>query len=379
MLHEQWYTTWLTGDERVLWQGKPEPDRRLAASEMSRGAPMLFMLGWGGFMLYQLLADSSIPTGFLIGICGFVCVWLLIAFWIGFGRTMLALRRLRDTEYVVTSRRILRRTGIMVDALDSRSMDMPRLMLEEDGRGTICFGPESADLDARHARHPSMALADAFALVSIPAADKTLHILSAMDKTARPVRPLADRPIIPIDADEQLLWQGSPVVKGLGFTFSMHVNGDKWVGGIWASMCGLAVTVLLAWFKAPWEAWLLCTPFLAALVYGLHCLGLFSLRIQRQMNNEDYVITNRRVLRRSGGKIEAYTPGAEDVIFLARAREGCGTVVIGNLPEARRGVEKNPRRRSLTDFPGFQLRCIPAPTCAMDALHTLIPSDPEED
>ena len=91
------------------------------------------------------------------------------------------------------------------------------------------------------------------------------------------------------------------------------------------------------------------------------------------MNDEDYVITNRRVLRRIRDKITAYVPGADDVIFLCRGREGCGTVVIGDLREARRKVDANPRRRSMTDFPGFQLRSISDPLTAMDALHTLLP------
>ena len=373
MLHESWYTPWLTAHERVLWQGKPEPDASLAGSELSKGAPMLLMLGWGGFMLYKVLADGHVPPGILIGICVFVGVWLGIAFWMGFGRTMLALRRLRDTEYVITNRRVLRRTGNTVDALDSRSMETPRLRQEADGKGTIRFSKDNGDLDARHARHPSLALADAFALMSIPDADRVLHILAGMDKTVEPVHPLTDRPIIPIEEDEQLLWQGHPAVKGLGFTFSMHVNSDKWVGGLWAAMIGLAAVVMLAWARAPLEVWLVCSPFAAALVYGLYCLGLFSLRIQRQMNDEDYVITNRRVLRRIRDKITAYVPGADDVIFLCRGREGCGTVVIGDLREARRKVDANPRRRSMTDFPGFQLRSISDPLTAMDALHTLLP------
>ena len=373
MLHETWYTPWLTADERVLWQGKPEPDGSLAGSELSKGVPMLFMLGWGGFMLYKVLEGGDVPTGILIGICAFVGVWLLIAFWMGFGRTLLALRRLKDTEYVITTRRILRRTGGAVDALDSRSMEAPRLHPDKDGKGTIRFGAaSSADLDVRHARHPSLATAAGFALVAIPDAEKALALLGTMEQAAAPVPPVSDKPIFPIDPDEQVLWQGSPAVKGLGFTFAMHIQDDKWMGGVWATMCGLAVVILLAWARAPLEAWLVCTPFVAALVYGLHCLGLFSLRIQRQMTDEEYIVTTRRILRRIRGRVTAYVPGPDDVIFLCRGREGCATLVLGDLRAARRKADAN-RRFSLNDCPGFQLRSIPEPLKVLDALHTLLP------
>lgn len=372
MLHESWYTPWLTADERVLWQGKPEPDGSLAGSELSKGAPMLLLLGWGGFMLYKVLEDGNVPTGILIGICAFVGVWLLLACWMGFGRTMLALRRLRDTEYVVTNRRILRRTGSTVDALDSRSMESPVLLPHKDGRGTIRFGSASADLDIRHARHPALATAAAFALVAIPDAEQVLALLAAMEQAAAPIPPVSDKPIFPIDPDEQVLWQGRPAVKGLCFTFSMHVQEDKWMGGLWATMIGLAAILMLAWARAPLEAWLVCSPFAATMVYGLYCLGLFSLRLQRQMNDEDYVITNRRVLRRIRGKVKAYTPGPDDVIFLCRGREGCATIVLGDMHSARRRADAN-RRFSLNDCPGFQLRSISDPLAAMDALHTLLP------
>ena len=378
MLHEPWYIPWLAKDERVLWQGRPEADKCFDASGRQDGAPMIFMLAWGGFMLYKLCSGANVPVPVLIGGGVMIGVWLLIAAWTGFGRTLLAMHQLRDTEYVITSRRILRRTGAYVDGLDSRSMGQPWLKRGRENTGSIYFGKNTPDLYARYARHPSLAVAERFVLWGIPDAENVLALIGGMDKAASPVKCLSDRIFIPLEADERVLWQGRPVTKGLGITFRMHVNGDRWVGGVWATLAGLAVAGMLIWAHVPWEAWVLCTPFWGVLAYGLYCLGVFSLRIQRQMNDENVVVTNRRVLRQVGGRVKAYTIGKDDVIFLARGREGCGMVVIGDLQAARRRAERTPRRFSLADCPGFQLRSIPDPAAALDALHTLIPAKEED-
>lgn len=371
----EWYEPYLQPDEEVRWKGRPDKHELGAVGEVAKGAPVLLMLGWGGFMLYLMISDGGVPSPLLWGFCGIIVVWLLIAFFIGFGKPLIAMHRLKKTEYIITNRRILRKMGRAVDALDSRSMPTPYLRKGAMHYGTITFGA-GVDRDARYTRHPSLALAESFELRALPEAAKVLEIIAGMEKSAAPVKPLSDLPFIPLEKGERLLWQGRPEQGSFPLTFAMNLNNDKLLGGIWATLLPAALLAALIWLKVPVEVYLFTTPFWCLMIYGLHCLGLFSLRIHRRMNHEEYVITDRRVLCRMKAKITERILTREDVIFLAQGRDGCGTVVIGNLREAHRKADRS-RNFTLANAPGFQLRAIPDPTRALDALSTLIP--PEEE
>lgn len=374
----EWYEPYLQPDEEIRWQGRPDRHELGAIGEVAGGAPMLRMLGWGGCILYMVLTGANTDNPIAWGFCGIVAVWLLIAFFIGFGKPLLAISRLRKAEYIITDRRILRKMGRAVDALDSRCLPAPCLRRGAMHYGTITFGAGSADLDSRYTRHPSLALADAFELRAIPEAAKVLDVIASMEKSAVPVKPLSDLPLIPLEEGERVLWQGCPERGSLPLTFTMNLNSDRLLGGIWATLLPAALLAVFIWLKVPGDAYLAAAPFWCVMLYGLHCLGLFSLRIHRQMGNEEYVITDRRVLRRVKTKLTEHVFTREDMFFLAQGRDGCGTVVIGNLREAHRKAARI-RRYSLTGEPGFQLRAIPDPTRAMDALSALIPSANEEE
>lgn len=373
----EWYEPYLQPDEEIRWQGQPDKHELGAIGEVAKGAPMLLMLGWGGYILHMVLTDPNTDNPIAWGFCGIVVVWMMIAFYIGFGKPLLAMHRLRKAEYVITDRRILRKMGRVVDALDSRCMPTPYLRKGAMHYGTITFGAGSVIRDARYTRHPSLALAESFELRGIPEAAKVLDIIAAMEKSAAPLKPLSDRPIIPLEQGERVLWQGCPQRTSLPLTFTMNLNSEKLLGGIWATLLPAALLAALIWLKVPAEVYLIAIPFWCVMIYGLHCLGLFSLRIHRQMDNEEYVITDRRVLRRVKQKITERTLTREDVIFLAQGREGCGTVVIGNVRQASRKAARS-RNYSLANALGFQLRAIPDPTRAMDALCSIIPPVQEE-
>lgn len=373
----EWYAPYFQSDEEVLWQGRPDRHELGAVAEVAKGAPMLLMLGWGGFMLYLVISDGGVPAPILWGFGGIIAVWMLIAFYIGFGKALISLRRLRRTEYVITSRRILRRMGRVVDGLDRRSMPRPYLRKGAMHFGTITFGA-GVDRDAYYTRHPSLALAASFELRAIPEAAKVLRILTQTEVSALPVKPLSDLPFIPLEEGERLLWQGHPEQGSFPLTFTMTVNNEKFPVGIWFTLLPAVLMAVFIWQRLPLDAWLAACPFWGAMVYGLYCLGLFSLRIHRQMNREEYAITDRRVLRRMKSSTSEYRPTREDVIFLAQGRDGCGTLVIGNVDEARRRAARS-RNSLLSSALGFQLRAIADPTHAMDALHTLIPDRSEEE
>lgn len=373
----EWYEPYLQPGEEVRWQGRPDKHEVNAIGEIAKGAPMLLMLGWGGFMLHMVLTGAPLDSPIVWGFCGIIVVWMLIALYIGFGKPLRALRLLLKAEYVITDRRILRRMGRAVDALDSRSMPAPYLRKGAMHYGTITFG-SGGGRDARYTRHPSLALADSFELRAIPEAAKVHQIIAGMERSAAPVKPLSDRPVIPLEEGEHLLWQGCPQRTSLPLTFSMNLNSEKFPLGIWFTLLPAALMAVLIWQRLPLDVWLACTPFWGAMLYGLHCLGLFSLRLHRQMDHAEYVITDRRVLRRVKQKITERVITREDVIFLAQGRDGCGTVIIGDLRQAYQRAARS-RNFSLANEPGFQLLHIPDPTRAMDALSALIPPAQKED
>lgn len=185
----EWYEPYLQPDEEIRWQGRPDRHELGAIGEVAGGAPMLLMLGWGGYMLHMVLTDPNTDHPIAWGFCGIIVVWLLIAFFIGFGKPLLAISRLRKAEYVITNRRILRKFGRAVDALDSRCMPAPYLRKGAMHYGTITFGAGSADRDSRYTRHPSLALAESFELRAIPEAAKVLDIIASMEKSAATVKP----------------------------------------------------------------------------------------------------------------------------------------------------------------------------------------------
>ena len=373
----EWYSPYFQPDEEIRWQGRPDKHELGAWAEVAKGAPMLLMLGWGGYILHMVLTDANADHPSAWGFCGIVVVWMLIAFFIGFGKPLMAMHRLRRAEYVITNRRILRKMGRVVDALDSRSMPAPYLRKGAMHYGTITFGAGSANRDARYTRHPSLALVEAFELRAIPKAAKVMESIASMEKSPSPVKPLSDRPSIPLEKGECVLWQGCPQRTSLPLTFSMNLNSEKFPLGIWFVLLPAALMAVLIWQRLPLTVWLACSPFWGAMIYGLHCLGMFNLRMHRQMDHEEYIITTCRVLRRGKRKITERILTSEDVIFLAQGRDGCGTVVIGNVREAYRKIARS-RNGSLANATGFQLRAIPDPTRAMDALSALIPPAQEE-
>lgn len=223
-----WYSPYLQKGESVLWTGRPDKHEIFDLSELAKGAPMLLFLGWGGFILYLLISDGNVPQGLLIGACAIIGVWLLLVGWTGFGKPLMAMHRLRKTEYVITSRRILRKMGRAVDGLDARSMAEPYLRRGAMHFGTITFGPGLSHPDVRYTRHPSLAIPAAFELRGIPQAARVMEIIAAMDKSAPAAKPLTCASAVPLEAGEQVLWQGRPERTSLPLAFTIHFTARRW-------------------------------------------------------------------------------------------------------------------------------------------------------
>lgn len=128
----------LRGDERLLWEGRP--DTRAFAL---RGAWFLipFSLLWGGFAIFweYSVIQAGAPIFFALWGIPFVAIGIYMII----GRPLVARREAQRTVYGLTDRRILISGGAFgrsILELDLR--DLPPAQLDErgDGIGTITFG-----------------------------------------------------------------------------------------------------------------------------------------------------------------------------------------------------------------------------------------------
>ncbi|WP_242353930.1 MULTISPECIES: hypothetical protein [unclassified Anaeromyxobacter] len=132
----------LSGNERVLWYGRPLAGVRLRASD-AFGIP--FSLLWGGFAIVweTTVIHQGAPLLFLLWGIPFVAVGLyLIA-----GRFFFDAWRRSRTAYAVTSERVfIVSGGLRPSVLTLRLTTLPPVSLSEGraGVGTISFGGGSS-------------------------------------------------------------------------------------------------------------------------------------------------------------------------------------------------------------------------------------------
>ncbi len=98
-------------NEQILWQGKPNKKAYILNKVL---VMMPFALIWLAFdSVFVIMAFYlDVSTSAKIFICAFVCVHL-IPFWLWLSNVLTASRRHRNTHYVLTSHRILIRTGLI--------------------------------------------------------------------------------------------------------------------------------------------------------------------------------------------------------------------------------------------------------------------------
>ena len=128
---------WLGPDERILWEGAPDP-RAYALRGWWYLIP--FSLLWGGFAIFWEI--NAIASG-----VWFFALWgvpfVLIGLYMIFGRIYVARREATRTTYALTDRRVLIISGAFrrsFTALELRTMPGANLEEGDDGVGSITFG-----------------------------------------------------------------------------------------------------------------------------------------------------------------------------------------------------------------------------------------------
>lgn len=127
-------TPYITGDEYILWKGKPDKGNLITSSDIFM---IPFSIFWCGFALFWEFMALQSGT-FIMPLFGipFVCVGLYLVF----GRFIWNVHIRKKTFYVLTNKKLIRLRGNKIDMLDAKSMLPVQVEIYKNGRGTISFG-----------------------------------------------------------------------------------------------------------------------------------------------------------------------------------------------------------------------------------------------
>lgn len=374
MTERNWYQAYMTGGERVMWESEPE---KRGLSLYVRDVAVLGALavagGWGGFILHMLLTDQNVPIEIQVFMTIIIGLWVLFAAHEFIGPWMARQRGLRSASYVITDRCILRNRAGMVDGLLLSQLPEPILTDEKDGRGTIRFWPEAAGNRERGSCRANLGNMAGFELRQIAHAQKVHDLLRSLKVKAVKPQPICDEPLLPIEKDERLLWQGRPDKwQCLRSADKSRLPGMAWaltlIGGF-----DLLIVILVGWQPDIWVVHLLLLGM--ALVCLLPCLLPFLADVKR-LRRMEYVLTDRRVLRRSGKHIseKRLDRGDAPFIYLAQGKDGTATLMLTELSTTPGG------RIVFADaswkMEGFQILHIGEAARVMDAVEAASRTEP---
>jgi membrane protein YdbS with pleckstrin-like domain len=109
----------LDANEKVIWSGKPVKKAFVLPGMFSIPIGLIFL----GFAIFLIWDASSTGVPFFFTLFGLPFV--LIAFGITFVPSLWQLLRYRNTEYMITNKRIITRTGAI--GLDTRFVDFEKV------------------------------------------------------------------------------------------------------------------------------------------------------------------------------------------------------------------------------------------------------------
>ena len=106
-------------NEKILWSGKPVKKVFILSGLVSIPFGLIF-LGFAIFWMWSA-ASTGAPGFFSL----FGLPFVLIGFGVAFGPSILQLLRYRNTEYIITDKRIITQTGAI--GLDTRFVDFDKV------------------------------------------------------------------------------------------------------------------------------------------------------------------------------------------------------------------------------------------------------------
>lgn len=128
-------TPYMTGDEYILWKGKPEKGNIITGSDIFL---IPFSIVWCAFAIFWEMSAIASGAPFFFALFGlpFICVGLYLVF----GRFIWTSYIRKKTAYVITNKKIIRLRGNKIDMLDGKTMPVMRVEAHKNGNGTLRFG-----------------------------------------------------------------------------------------------------------------------------------------------------------------------------------------------------------------------------------------------
>lgn len=184
----EWYEPYLQRGEAVCWAGKPG----LRPFWTNENAPIVLMaplcslfLGAIGAALYHMLTHGlQRQPAAMLGTFALALPLIVYLIYIGFVQWFSSWVLLRRTEYVITDKRILRRRGRRIDALDTLRLPDVTLRPEKDGHGSLLFGRHPMEMVTGYGRNAPEFVGmrrEPFALWHVPQAREVLSLLRTPD------------------------------------------------------------------------------------------------------------------------------------------------------------------------------------------------------
>lgn len=383
----RWYEAYMTPGETLLWESRPAERPPVFQKEDAKCLLFLPFLGVGGFMLYTV-ASSDAPGWLMWGFCAIMGMWVLGVLLSTLAPLLYRLWLTPELAYAVTDRRILRYRRGTVDALDIAHLPQGRVLPTREGCGTITFAIERqthVHVSGGGIRfnmslpqdwlsgllRTSLASLDSFDLYHIAQADRVLALIRGIEPSIPDVQPLSDAPLLPLDPGEKLLWQGRPGRPPFGFDYDwLNILPGLFALGIGLFVVGVTTFVPRQTGDSPLLIQLL---FFIPIFVGLYMVAGRSLLQLINMRRTVIVVTDRRILRAVGGRVESCIPGETLRMGLFQGHSshpGCGSVILGDVWAAAQSRSSR-NNGSLNAFPAFQLPFIPDAARCMDAINVL--------
>lgn len=184
----EWYKPFLQEGETVRWAGKPGvcPFWTTENAPVILLAPLcsLFLSAIGAALFFMLTHGLQRQPAAMAGAIALALPLAVCLIHIGFVQWITPRLLLRRTAYVITDKRILRRRGRRIDALDTLHLPEVTLRPEKDGHGSLLFGRHPMETVVGYGRNSQEFAGirrEPFALWHVPQARQVLALLPSPD------------------------------------------------------------------------------------------------------------------------------------------------------------------------------------------------------
>ncbi len=131
---EAWEVSYLMEGEEILWRGKPNAKQLLTREDIFL---LPFSILWGGFSVGLTVFMTA--RGELGNMPPVFFIFPIIGIYLLFGRFVHRSMLLRNTEYIITNRRIVIKRWTSVLELWGNNLPPMKSRIKADGSGTIEF------------------------------------------------------------------------------------------------------------------------------------------------------------------------------------------------------------------------------------------------